>query len=95
MYDDQPRRLVAELLRIYRAEHHYRPSVFCNELPATETGEAAPEAERDPVCGMLINPQTAAAKRTIHGARLVFCSLQCAADFDDHPTRFVVKETTS
>ncbi len=94
VYDDQPRRLVSELLRIYREEHHRRPSVFCHEPAATGTGEAAPEAERDPVCGMSINPQTAAAKRTIHGARLVFCSLQCAADFDDHPARFVGKETT-
>lgn len=89
VYDDQPRRLVSELLRIYREEHHRRPSVFCHELPATETGEVAPEADRDPVCGMWINPQTAAAKRTIHEKRLVFCSLQCAADFDDHPARFV------
>ncbi|MFO1045827.1 MAG: hypothetical protein U0941_28935 [Planctomycetaceae bacterium] len=91
VYDDQPRRLVTELLRIYREEHHRRPSVFCHELPATGTGEAAPEAERDPVCGMWINPQTAAAKRTIHGERLVFCSLQCAADFDDHPARLVAE----
>lgn len=91
VYDDQPRRLVSELLRIYREEHHRHPSIFCHELPATETCEDATEAERDPVCGMWINPQTAAAKRTIHGKRLVFCSLQCAADFDDHPARFVAE----
>lgn len=91
VYDDQPRRLVTELLRIYREEHYRRPSVFCNEPDSSETGTsaAAPSAERDPVCGMWINPQTAAAKRTIHGQRLVFCSLQCAADFDDQTARFV------
>lgn len=86
VYDDQPRRLVTELLKIYREEHYRRPSVFCNEDQVTET---APEAECDPVCGMMINPQTAAAKRTIHGKRFVFCSLQCAADFDDCPPRIV------
>lgn len=84
VYDDQPRRLIAELVRIYREEHYRRPSVFCNEPSACITGESAAGAERDPVCGMLINPQTAAAKRTIHGQRFVFCSLQCAADFDNH-----------
>lgn len=85
VYDHQPRRLVSKLLRIYRDEHYRRPSVFCHELPVTEISESAPEAERDPVCGMWIDPHTAAAKRTIHQKRLVFCSLQCAADFDDHP----------
>ena len=94
VYDDQPRRLVTELLKIYREEHYRRPSVFCHEPPATGTGAAAPEAERDPVCGMWINPQTAAAKRTIHEQRFVFCSLQCAADFDEQTARFVAKETT-
>lgn len=93
VYDDQPRRLVTELLRIYREEHYRRPSVFCNEPDASEAGTSAatPAAERDPVCGMWINPQSAAAKRTIHGQRFVFCSLQCAADFDDQTARFVAK----
>jgi uncharacterized protein (TIGR00725 family) len=93
VYDDQPRHLVTELLRIYREEHYRRPSVFCNEPASSETGTSAtaPAAERDPVCGMWINLQTTAAKRTIHEKRLVFCSLQCAADFDDHPARFVAE----
>ncbi len=94
VYDDQPRRLVTELLRIYREEHYRRPSVFCHELSANGTESATLKAERDPVCGMPINPQTAAAKRTIQGNRFVFCSLQCAADFDDHQARFVAKYTT-
>lgn len=94
VYDDHPRRLIAELLRIYREEHYRRPSVFCHELSAIQTDADASEEERDPVCGMSINPQTAAAKRTIHRNRFVFCSLQCAADFDDHPARFVAKHTT-
>lgn len=88
VYDDNPRRLVTELLKIYREERYRRPSVFCNQ---DQSAEAAPQAERDPVCGMLINPQTAAAKRTIHEKRFVFCSLQCAADFDDQTARFVAK----
>lgn len=88
VYDDNPRRLVTELLKIYREEHYRRPSVFCNQ---DQSAAAAPEAERDPVCGMSINPQTAAAKRTIHEQRFVFCSLQCAADFDDQTARFVAK----
>jgi Cu+-exporting ATPase len=85
---------MTELLRIDREEHYRRPTVFCHELSPTRPDAAAHEAERDPVCGMWINPETAAAKRTIHEKRLVFCSLQCAANFDDHPARFVAKETT-
>lgn len=84
IYDDQPRRLIAELVKVYREEHYRRPSVFCNEPSAAATAEVTANAERDPVCGMSINPQTAAAKRTIHGQRFVFCSLQCAAEFDEH-----------
>lgn len=94
VYDDHPRRLVTELLRIYREEHHRRPSVFCHDLSASGAAAVLPEGERDPVCGMSIYPESAAAKRTIHGNRVVFCSLECAAEFDDHPAHYVALHTT-
>lgn len=42
----------------------------------------------DPVCGMNINPATAAASREHDGATLYFCSTGCADTFDADPHRY-------
>lgn len=77
--DAEPQELVAECLRVYRHEHHARPSCFCDSV----TGEVdGPAPERDPVCGMPVSPSTAAAHRDVAGVRIWFCSEQCAARFD-------------
>jgi Cu+-exporting ATPase len=44
---------------------------------------------RDPVCGMDIDPSTAAAQRDHGGATFYFCSTHCAAKFDRNPAQFV------
>lgn len=87
IYDDRPRELVAQLLDVYQQEHFRRPSVFCRaaDQPLTESSGDTSANERDPVCGMRIDPDRAAAKRTRNGLRHYFCSLQCAARFDDIP----------
>jgi YHS domain-containing protein len=41
--------------------------------------------ERDPVCGMLLHPDAAAAVRVVGGHRYVFCSFACAERFDATP----------
>lgn len=88
IYDDDPRRLVAKLLDVYRTEHFRRPSVFCRV-----TGEPLPVpiegSQQDIVCGMWVAPGTAAARRIRDGQRLVFCSLQCAERFDAEPAAFL------
>ena len=84
VYDADPQRLVDELLRLYRTEHYRRPSCFCNE-PSRGEGGAATGMERDPVCGMLLHPDAAAAQRVVVGRRYVFCSLACAERFDAAP----------
>jgi uncharacterized protein (TIGR00725 family) len=81
IYDDEPERLVDELLRIYRQEHHKRPSCFCAERPGGEKA-IAPGVERDPICGMPVSPEAAAAERTASGHRYWFCSVACAEQFD-------------
>ena len=84
VYDASPRELMRQLLAIYQQEHFRRPSVFCraaNHHDAAVTPAA--QAEQDPICGMTITPETAAAKRTRADRRHYFCSLQCAARFDD------------
>ena len=81
IYDAEPTRLIAELLRVYRTVHYRRPSCFCAERSPEEKDSAA-GMERDPVCGMPIRPEAAAVQRTKDGQRYYFCSERCAAQFD-------------
>lgn len=45
--------------------------------------------EKDPVCGMLVDPARAAGKRTHEGKTYHFCSADCLAKFDKAPQRYV------
>ena len=42
----------------------------------------------DPICGMKIDPTTAAATREHDGTTFWFCSTGCAATFDADPHRY-------
>jgi YHS domain-containing protein len=44
--------------------------------------------EKDPVCGMLVRPEEAAAQRAIQGRNYYFCSVACAAKFDKAPQQY-------
>jgi len=46
---------------------------------------------KDPVCGMMIDPAKAAAKRTFDGKDYSFCAQGCARAFDKEPSRYVAK----
>ncbi|MEX0726438.1 MAG: hypothetical protein WD065_09240 [Planctomycetaceae bacterium] len=85
IYHDDPHELVAQLVAVYKEEHFRHPSVFCRSDPraAADTITEGPDVVQDPICGMRITPATAAAKRTRASQSLFFCSLQCAARFDD------------
>lgn len=87
LYDAEPARLVEEVLRVYRTEHHRRPSCFCAERPRGAEGSAG--MERDPVCGMQLLPQAAAAERSLDGRRYLFCSASCATRFDSDPRAYM------
>ena len=77
VYDDDPARLVAELLRLYPMPH-----------PPPDSGAPAEEAVEDPVCGMRILPRAAVAERVHGGTRYWFCSRACAERFDSqHPAK--------
>lgn len=45
--------------------------------------------ERDPVCGMNVNPDTAKARWEHEGKTYYFCCAGCAQKFQQEPTRFV------
>jgi len=84
LYDANPSKLIERLLAVYQQEHFRRPSIFCRAAGHHDaTTEELTLETNDPVCGMPITPRTAAAKRTREGRRHYFCSLQCAAQFDD------------
>jgi Cu+-exporting ATPase len=42
----------------------------------------------DPICGMTVAPETAAASREVDGTIYHFCSAHCAATFDADPRRY-------
>lgn len=42
----------------------------------------------DPVCHMLVDPPTAAARVQYEGEELFFCSSKCARRFEQEPARY-------
>jgi len=51
--------------------------------------------QRDPVCGMEIEPQSAFAKREHMGQTFYFCSQSCVDQFDVDPHRYVMTSATT
>ena len=56
--------------------------------PKTLGGSNGPTTTVDPVCGMTIDPETAAGSREVDGVTYYFCSTHCAATFDADPARY-------
>lgn len=48
--------------------------------------------EKDPVCGMMIDPKTAAGKSEYNGKTYYFCAPGCKRSFDKEPEKYVGKE---
>lgn len=44
---------------------------------------------KDPVCGMDVDPQTAAGESEYKGQTYYFCSLGCKASFDKEPEKYL------
>jgi uncharacterized protein len=51
--------------------------------------EKSPAMATDPVCGMSVDPATAAAVRTHDGRNYFFCASNCAEAFDADPARYL------
>ena len=45
--------------------------------------------EKDPVCGMMVDPKTRLVNRSIMGKTYYFCSPGCKKDFDKEPEKYV------
>jgi YHS domain-containing protein len=49
---------------------------------------------KDPVCGMDVDPKTAAGKSEYQGQTYYFCSPGCKRSFDKEPEKYVGKQTS-
>ena len=58
------------------------------EVPMSHDQPTTSADAIDPVCGMTVAPDTAAASREVDGATYYFCSTHCAATFDADPDRY-------
>jgi len=50
---------------------------------------------KDPVCGMDIDPKTAAGKSEYKGQTYYFCSLGCKKAFDKEPQKYAGQEAAA
>lgn len=48
---------------------------------------------RDPVCGMEVDPEEAAATAEYRGQTYYFCSVACQEQFEQNPEQFASQET--
>ena len=51
--------------------------------------------EKDPVCGMDVNPRNAPAQSNFQGRTFYFCSEDCKQRFDREPHRYVAQPQPS
>jgi P-type Cu+ transporter len=68
--------------------------------PAKPAGMSLPivggaPKEKDPVCGMMVDPEKAAAKREHAGKVYYFCSKRCGERFAENPERFLTAPGTA
>jgi YHS domain-containing protein len=61
--------------------------------PPTLQSKGVENMEKDPVCGMQVNPNQAAAQRSHQGKTYYFCSPGCATKFDREPRRYVAPDS--
>ena len=61
------------------------------EKPSAAESEPVKEAEmvKDLVCGMTIDPATAAGKSEYKGQTYYFCALSCKKSFDEDPEKYI------
>ncbi len=59
-----------------------------SQLPGLPILPSAPK-EKDPVCGMMVNPQKPAGKYDYKGKTYYFCSARCAERFQKEPEKFL------
>ena len=66
-------------------------------LPAKASSENTPPPgkERDPVCGMFVDPHACAGSHTHAGTTYYFCNAKCITKFRDNPTKYLAPTAPS
>ena len=47
--------------------------------------------QKDPICGMQVDPQDAAGQSEYNGQTYYFCSAGCKRKFDQNPAQYVAR----
>ena len=50
--------------------------------------------EKDPVCGMVVDPHKTPIRSNYNGKNYYFCSAGCKSDFDKKPEKFLISENS-
>ena len=81
----------ANRLRTYKPSALVEPSTIPAAQPRVEVSErrAAPATVKDPVCGMDVDPEHAAASEAYGGKTYYFCSTHCRDAFKAEPEKYL------
>lgn len=60
-----------------------------HDMHGMGTGDSAANSAKDPVCGMSVEPATAAATREYDGITYYFCNPGCADKFEQNPQAYI------
>ena len=63
--------------------------MFGHKSPTAESQPAAASPAKDPVCGMTVDPKTAAGQHQHGGKTYYFCSTHCLDKFRADPNKYV------
>ena len=75
-----------------RERFQANPNRYSRAAPSAQTDDQIEEEmsmAKDPVCGMTVDPATAAAVRSHAGRNYFFCATGCAESFDADPERYL------
>ena len=65
------------------------PGTYAGGKPTNNGGIKDSDMEKDPVCGMSVDPKSAAGKSDYQGKTYYFCSAGCKKAFDSDPEKYV------
>ena len=75
-------------------KYHYTAEEILEDAINEQLRQGEEDADDviDPVCGMTVDPRTAAAKRVWQGRTVHFCNPHCAEVFDEGPANYIDKD---
>ncbi|WP_455429127.1 YHS domain-containing protein [Fodinicurvata halophila] len=79
----------------HRSDSESMETVHCHQNFCRNSDKSIPENDfRDPVCGMYVSPETAAASSDYEGQSYYFCSTGCRDKFSAAPDDYLESDTS-